>query len=134
MSDAFRLQIISPAAVVIDGHVAMVEVPGLEGDFGVLAHHAPFFSMLRPGVIKVHYQDNVVRSYFAATGYADVSETGTTIVSDHIQEMTDIKLGDAQEALLAAKEALSTAHTDEDKRAAEKLVSTATALVMAVAA
>ena len=134
MSDAFRLQIISPSAVVIDSHVSMVEVPGTEGDFGVLAHHAPFFSMIRPGVIRVHFQDGVIRSYFAAAGYADVSEAGCTILSDHIQEMTDIKASDAHEALSAAKEALATAQSDADKRAAEKLVTTATALVMAVAA
>ncbi len=134
MSDAFHLQIISPAAVVIDSHVTMAQVPGTEGDFGVLAHHAPFFSMIRPGVISVEFQDGVHRRFFAAAGYADVSEKGCTIISDHIQEMTEISAQDAAEALAAAREALAGAENDAERTAAEKLVVTAEALVQATAA
>ena len=132
-SNAFHLQIISPAAIVLDDHVPMVEIPGSEGDFGVLPQHAPFFSMLRPGVITVHYGDgHHRRRFFAATGYADVSPTGTTIISDHIQDLADISFDDAAEALTAARSAMAEAHSDHDRRSAEALLATAEALVLAV--
>lgn len=134
MSDVLQLKIISPSAIVLDTHVAQVEIPGTEGDFGVLPHHAPFFSMIRPGVISVYFQDGFVRRYFAAAGYADVSTEGCTILSDHLQEMTEIQKKDADDALHAAREALTNAETDAEKHAAQKLVATAEALVLAVAA
>ena len=134
MAEIFQLQIISPAAIVVDTEVAMVEVPGVEGDFGVLPNHAPFFSMIRPGVIRVTLADGQHRSFFAAAGYADVSPTGTTILSDHLQPLEQISLTDAQEALAAAREAASHAQTDEEKTAAAKLLAAAEALTLAVAA
>ena len=134
MSHAIHLQIISPAAVVLDGHVKMVQIPGSEGDFGVLPDHAPTLSMLRPGVIDVHMGDGFHRRYFAASGYADVTATTCTILSDHIQDMQDITSYEATEALQVAKEALATAKTDEEKRSADKLVAMAEALVAAVKA
>lgn len=134
MTDAFHLKIISPAATMLSAHVAMAEVPGSEGDFGVLDNHAPFFSMLRPGVIRVHYHDGVVREFFAASGYADVSAEGCTILSDHIQDLSEISPADASEALKAAQEAFAGAETDAERRAAEKLRSAAEALVHALAA
>lgn len=134
MAEVFSLQIISPAAVVVDTEVAMVEVPGTEGDFGVLAHHAPFFSMIRPGVIRVTLADGQQRRFFAAAGYADVSPTGTTILSDHIQDLGEISTTAAAEAVAAAKEAIANATNDIERAKAEKLYSAAEALALAVAA
>ena len=134
MPNVFHLRIISPASVVVDTHVTRVEVPGTEGDFGVLPGHAPFFSMIRPGVIDVHLMDGHLRRFFAAAGYADVSAEGCTILSDHIQDLYDITPTEATEALAAAHEALAVAHSDLEKANAQKLVTMATALVTAVAA
>ena len=133
MTHAFHLQIISPAELVMDAHVKMVEIPGSEGDFGVLPEHAPFFSMIRPGVIHVHLGDGAHRRFFAAAGYADVTPVSCTILSDHIQDLTDISKADAAEALAAAQQALTTAQTNQEKAAAQKLVTAAEALVTAVA-
>jgi len=134
MTDAFPLKIISPASVVVDTHVAMVEVPGTEGDFGVLPNHAPFFSMIRPGVIRVRMVDGASRQFFVAAGYADVSATGCTILSDHIQDMADISSREAADALTAARDARALAQTDAARAAADTLVVAAEALVLAVAA
>jgi len=86
MSDAFHLQIISPAAVVVDEYVRSVEIPGTEGDFGVLPGHSAFFSMIRPGTITVHMSDGTPRRFAVESGYADVSAEGCKILSDHISD------------------------------------------------
>lgn len=133
MSDAFHLQIISPSAVMVDAHVPMVQVPGTEGDFGVLPNHAPFFSMIRPGVIDVTTADGHHRRFFAASGYADVSSTQCTILSDHIQDLSDISQQDVAEALAAARQALVQAGSNPaEQAAAQKLIATAEALALAV--
>ncbi len=134
MADAFHLQIISPAAIVVDAYVPMVEVPGTEGDFGVLPGHSPFFSMIRPGVVDVHLGDGNHRRFFAASGYADVSPTGCTILSDHIQDIAEISPSDAQEALVSAQEAAAQAASPVDKDKAQKMLVAAEALVLAIQA
>ncbi len=132
MSNAFHLKIISPAAVVVDAHVPAVEIPGIEGDFGVLPGHSNVFSMVRPGVINVTMPDGIHRRFFAATGYADVTPDSCTVISDHIQDLADVSPAEAQEALVAAQTALAEAVEPSARLAAEKLVTSAAALVAAL--
>lgn len=134
MANSFHLKIISPAAVVVDAYVAVTEIPGIDGDFGVLPGHAAFFSMIRPGVIHVQYPDGVRRRFFAASGYADVTPEGCTLLSDHIQDLADISASEAQEAVIAARQALSGADDAPTRARAVALLQSAEALVAAIAA
>jgi len=45
----FHFELVSPEKIAFSGEVDQVDVPGTEGDFGVLAGHAPLISLLRPG-------------------------------------------------------------------------------------
>lgn len=134
MTQAFHLKIISPAKVVVDAHVSEAEIPGSEGDFGVLAGHAPFFSMLRPGAVKVTMSDGTVRRFFAASGYADVTPESCTLISDHIQDLSEISSAEADEAVAAARQAIAEASDDLTRAKAEKLLASAEALSRALAA
>lgn len=134
MTEALHLKIISPSAVVVDAHVPGVNVPGLEGDFGVLPGHSPFFSMIRPGVIDVKFNDGYHRRFFAASGYADVTPTSCTVLSDHIQDMAEISLTEAEDAVFAARTAISEAENLEERQQAEKLLQGAETLLAAVRA
>ena len=131
---SFHLKIISPAEVLVDAEVPLVQVPGVEGDFGVLPGHSPLFSMIRPGVINVKMADGQTRRFFAKSGYADVTPTSCTVLSDHIQDMKNIAQGAAETALTEAKTALAKAETAIDRAAAEKLLQSAEALVTAMKA
>lgn len=133
-TNAFHLQIISPAKVVVDAHVPSAEIPGAEGDFGVLPGHAAFFSMLRPGIIDVRMSDGIRRRFFAATGYADVTPEKCTVISDHVQDLADISVGEVEEALIAAKTAVAASANDNERIAAEKLLASTETLLAAVRA
>jgi len=80
----------------------------------------------------VHLNDGSRRRFFAASGYADVTPEQCTVLSDHIDDLTDMSLADAQEALNSAKQAYDAATTDEKKDRAEKLITAAEALVLAL--
>ncbi len=84
MADSFHLSIVSPSSIVFDGQAAMVEVPGSEGDMGVLPQHAPTLSMLREGIVTVHGLDKSQTKYRVTSGYVDITPTGCTILSDSI--------------------------------------------------
>jgi F-type H+-transporting ATPase subunit epsilon len=126
MASAFHLQIISPAKVVVDAHVPEAQIPGAEGDFGVLPGQA--------GVIEVTMSDGIRRRFFAATGYADVTPEKCTVISDHIQDLAEISVSEVQEALIEAKTALASATTQEERAQAARVLQSTEALASAVRA
>ena len=50
----FHFELVSPDKISFSGEVDQVDVPGAEGDFGVLAGHAPLISLIRPGMLKIY--------------------------------------------------------------------------------
>jgi F-type H+-transporting ATPase subunit epsilon len=133
MSKQLHVHIVSPAQSVLDAAVEMIEIPGLEGDFGVLPGHAPFFSMLKPGVITIYQGDKKTR-LFATSGYAEVSPDGCIVLSDDIHDLDSITVEQAQNVLEGAERDLNHAASDSDKAKAAKKVDAAKALIVAVAA
>ena len=77
----FHLDHVSPAKLIFAGDVTQVDVPGLEGDFGVLAGHAPLVATLKPGVLTV-FADGAPQRYVVLGGFAEVSSEGLTILAD----------------------------------------------------
>ena len=56
-------ELVAPERLLASIDCDMVVIPGEEGDFGVLPHHAPLMSLLRPGVISVYQGDKVDRAH-----------------------------------------------------------------------
>jgi F-type H+-transporting ATPase subunit epsilon len=77
----FHFDLVSPEKLTFSGEVEQVDVPGSEGDFGVLAGHAPFVALLRPGILTV-YGASGKQSIVVLGGYAEVSEKGLTVLAD----------------------------------------------------
>jgi F-type H+-transporting ATPase subunit epsilon len=77
----FHFDLVSPAKLIFAGDVTQVDVPGVEGDFGVLAGHAPLVATLKPGVLTV-FADGEPQSYVVLGGFAEVSSEGLTILAD----------------------------------------------------
>ena len=57
MADAFPFELVSPEKQLVSGEATQVVVPGAEGQFTVLANHAPFLSTLKPGILEVTMAD-----------------------------------------------------------------------------
>jgi F-type H+-transporting ATPase subunit epsilon len=77
----FHFNLVSPERLLFSGDVEQVDVPGGEGDFGVLAGHAPLIAMLRPGIIAVLGTGAPMR-IVVADGYAEVNPDGLTILAE----------------------------------------------------
>jgi F-type H+-transporting ATPase subunit epsilon len=78
---SFHFDLVSPEKLLFSGDVTQVDVPGAEGDFGVLAGHAPFVTTVRPGVIVVHSERDAMRVVVNG-GFAEVSPAGLTVLAD----------------------------------------------------
>ena len=80
-----HFSLVSPERELFVGDVDQVDAPGSEGDFGVLAGHAPFMTALKEGTLKV-YNDSKVRSFDIRGGFADVTPEGLTVLAEHAVE------------------------------------------------
>ena len=84
----FHFDLVSPEKLVFSGEVDQVDVPGAEGDFGVLAGHAPFVATLRPGILTVTAGGRQTRVVVLG-GLAEVSAKGLTILADVATSVED---------------------------------------------
>ena len=77
----FHFELASPAKLVFSGGVEQVDVPGSEGDFGVLPGHAPLVAMLRPGIMTI-YKGGEKQQIVVLGGFAEVGPNGLTVLAD----------------------------------------------------
>ena len=107
MSDLLTFELVSPERLLSSGKVAMVVVPGTEGDFGVLPGHAPMMSTIRPGAISIYEADSntLTRRIFVDGGFAEVSATGLTILAESATPVSDIDPAQVATDLAAARAA-----------------------------
>ena len=89
---SLHFELVSPEKLLFSGEVEQVDVPGAEGDFGVLANHAPFVATLRPGILTVHSADGV-QKIVVLGGFAEVSAQGLTVLADVAEAVEDIDRG-----------------------------------------
>jgi|SRR6516164_6085716 F-type H+-transporting ATPase subunit epsilon len=77
----FRFDLVSPEKLLFSGEVNQVDVPGAEGEFGVLAGHAPLVTTLRPGILVIHGEGGAERIVVNG-GFAEVGANGLTVLAD----------------------------------------------------
>ncbi len=86
MAGKLSFSLVSPEREVFNGLVDQVDAPGVEGDFGVLADHAPFMTALREGSVTV-FTGSSKRTFEVKGGFADVTPAGLTILAEAATEV-----------------------------------------------
>ncbi len=76
----FHFDLVSPENLVFSGEVEHVVVPGTEGEFGVLANHAPLIAMLKPGILRILGANE--QRIMVVGGFAEVNPDGLTVLAD----------------------------------------------------
>ena len=107
MAELLDFELVSPERRLAKAKVAMVVVPGVEGDFGVLPGHAPMMSTIRPGAIAIHEADGgpATMRFFIDGGFAEVTETGLTILAEKATPVAEIDVAAVATQLAAARTA-----------------------------
>jgi len=85
MSGKLHFSLVAPERQLFSADVDQVDAPGVEGDFGVLAGHAPFMTALKAGSVTV-YEGSARRVFNIEGGFADVTPAGLTILAEHAVE------------------------------------------------
>ena len=81
MATTMQFDLVSPERKLVSVQASSVQIPGIHGDFTAMPNHAPFLTVLRPGVIKVNAPGEVTE-YVVTGGFAEVSPEATTILAE----------------------------------------------------
>lgn len=104
--------IVSQDRTVFVGDVDIVVLPGMDGEMGVLPHHAPLLTTLKFGLIKVRRggQEEV---FTVAGGVAEIQPTIVTVLADAAENVAEIDVARAEAAKKKAEDALSQAKPED---------------------
>jgi F-type H+-transporting ATPase subunit epsilon len=78
---ALHFDFVSPERVLFSGDVDQVDLPGAEGDIGILAGHAPVVTALRPGILTI-FRGGAREPIVISGGFAEVGPGGLTVLAD----------------------------------------------------
>ncbi len=116
--NTFSFELVSPERRLIEGLARMAVIPGVEGDFGVLAGHSALLSALRPGVIALDMDGSDERqTIFIAGGFADVTAERCTILAEEAVPVSELDRTTLETELANLREDMAGAQ-DKDARAA----------------
>lgn len=117
MAGTFKFELVSPERVLVSEDASEVIVPGMDGQFTVLAGHAPVISSLRPGTMIIKLASGE-RRVFVRGGIAEVEPDSLTILAQHLIDLEGEGRGAAIEAEIKAAEATLAASKDDFERMA----------------
>jgi F-type H+-transporting ATPase subunit epsilon len=134
MADNIEFELVSPERLLLSAPVEMVVVPGAEGDFGVLAGHAPMITGVRTGVIATYEDGRVDKRIFVAGGFAEVTPERCTVLAEEAVLLDAADRAATEARIKAAEDALADANNDDERAAAQAELDIAAALLSAITA
>ena len=122
MAGTFKFELVSPERILMSVDADQVVVPGADGDFAVLAGHAPVIATLRPGVLDVTSAAGKKR-LFVKAGFVEVDPTRLTVLAQKAYDVDDMSADIIATELKSAEAELAAAQTDDARMMADTLVS-----------
>jgi F-type H+-transporting ATPase subunit epsilon len=116
----FHFDLVSPEKLAFSGEVDQVDVPGLEGDFGVMAGAAPLVAALRPGIMTIT-TGGTQQQIIVLGGLAEVSDKGLNVLADVATSMQDIDRAAFADQIAEMEEKLTKKEGSALDRAIERL-------------
>jgi F-type H+-transporting ATPase subunit epsilon len=122
MAGTFKFELVTPERMALSQDAAQVVVPGVEGDFTVLAGHAPVISALRPGIIDVTLPDASKTRIFVKGGFAEVDAGHLTVLAERALDVEAMDAATIAAELETAQADLAAATDDAGRLAAASAV------------
>jgi F-type H+-transporting ATPase subunit epsilon len=116
----FHFDLVSPEKLAFSGEVDQVDVPGFEGDFGVLAGHAPVVAAIRPGILTIT-TGGTHQKIIVLGGLAEVSAKGLTVLADVATSTQELDRAQFAETISEMETKLAEKEGSELDRAVERL-------------
>jgi F-type H+-transporting ATPase subunit epsilon len=109
-----HLEFVSPERVLFSGDVDQVDLPGTEGDMGILAGHAPLVTTLRPGIVTI-FNGNTKVPVVVIGGFAEVGPSGLTVLADKAVARADFDTATLASEIKDTEEDVADATDDAER-------------------
>ena len=116
----FHFDLVSPEQLAFSGEVDQVDITGVEGDFGVLAGHAPVVAAIRPGILTIT-TGGKHEKIIVLGGVAEVSEKGLTVLANVATSLAELDRAQFAETIAEMEEGLKEKEGDELDNAIARL-------------
>ncbi len=114
----FKLEIVTAERMVFSDDVTALIAWGVEGQLGILPHHAPLMTMLQPGDLMIRKDKE--EEYLAITGgFLEVRPDKVIVLADACERADEIDVARAEEAKKRAQETMKAAPLTVDAATAE---------------
>ena len=113
-----QLSIVTPERLVLDEDVDQVNVPGVEGDLGILYDHAPLLTTMRSGRFSYELSGEKGREaihMIVSGGYLEVTDNRVIVLAEAVEFLDEIDKERAKASLMKAEEALSNTDLSDDE-------------------
>ncbi len=115
---SIRLDIVTAERLVFSEDVEVIVAPGIDGQLGILPHHAPLMTMLQPGELLIRKKGEELRLAISG-GFLEVRPDRVIILADAAERAEQIDIRRAEEAMRRAQEQLSQPTPEVDMAQAE---------------
>jgi len=104
--DTLKLEIVTPEGQIFSNDIKSVTLPGSEGEFGVLPHHASLVTLLNAGIIDIELKDGNHDVVAINWGHVKVDENSVTVLADGAVSISGGSESELAKSLEAAKDLL----------------------------
>jgi F-type H+-transporting ATPase subunit epsilon len=106
MAMTMHCDIVSAEQEIFSGRITMVSATGTIGELGIMPGHAPLLTGIRPGPVRLKFDNGEEEIFFASGGFLEVQPGVVTILADTALRAEDIDEAAALDAQAAAQRAL----------------------------
>jgi F-type H+-transporting ATPase subunit epsilon len=114
MAERIHLEVVTPERKVFEADVDRVEVPGLDGELGILPGHTELVSLLKPAGLLTYHQGSDTGEMALSDGFVEVSSDRVTVLANKASRPEDIDLASALKTKERAEQLLQKALADPD--------------------
>jgi F-type H+-transporting ATPase subunit epsilon len=112
--NTIHVDVVSAEESIFAGEARFVALPGEAGELGIFPRHTPLITRIKPGSVRIEMADGSEEFVFVAGGILEVQPDCVTVLSDTAVRGKDLDEEKANEARLAAQEALKNAKSEID--------------------
>ena len=128
MADKFKLSIISPDKMFLEGECEFLEFVSTEGELGIYAKHIPLTTILQPCVMRIH-NDGEVKKTAILGGFVEILKEKVTVLAEDAQWPDEIDVARAEAAKKRAEDRIAAKQEGTDMRRAEAALKRAIARI-----
>lgn len=114
----FKLQVIAPDRVFLEGEADMIELTTTEGEIGVLKDHIPLTAIVAPGILRIK-KDGEVKEAALHEGFLEILGDKVVILAESCEWPEEIDINRANEAKTRAERRLKSADAEVNAARAE---------------